>query len=124
MKYDKMVAINQEKSKKNAAIAKREINKMREQGKRIIVAELVKNTGFSSTFFYNNQEVRKALEDAKKWQEDCLSPNRIPVDPTLKDKLFNAQIEIIKLKSKVMKLTEENQELVRKIEMLKLSNEE
>ena len=64
MKYDKIVAINQEKSKKKADIAITQIQKMLENQERITVETLRKRTGFAKSFFYRNQEVRRALENA------------------------------------------------------------
>lgn len=65
MKYDKMVAMNQAKSRQKADVAISEIEKMLQRKERISVTELAKNTGFAKSFFYRNPEVRKALDDAQ-----------------------------------------------------------
>ena len=59
MKYDKIVAISKEKSKKKANIAITQIQKMLENQERITVEVLRKRTGFSKSFFYRNQEDRR-----------------------------------------------------------------
>ena len=68
MKYDKIVAMNQAKSKQKADIAIKQIEKMLERKERISVTALAQNTGFAKSFFYRNPEVRKALGGL------CLSP--------------------------------------------------
>lgn len=112
MKYDKMVDISKEKSKKKVLIAKREIKRMQDMGEQIIVAKLVKITGFSSPFFYRNQEVRKALEDAIRWQEMCLKSGQVIEDDRLKRRLLELQIEMMKTKMENENLTIENQRLL------------
>ena len=50
MKYDKMVAMNQAKSRQKADVAISEIEKMLQRKERISVTELAKNTGFAKSF--------------------------------------------------------------------------
>ena len=69
MKYDKIVAINKEKSRKKAKMAITQIQKMLENQERITVEELRKRTGFAKSFFYRNQEVRKVLDNARSKQQ-------------------------------------------------------
>lgn len=57
MKYDKMVAMNQAKSRQKADVAISEIEKMLQRKERISVTELAKNTGFAKSFF---TEIRKS----------------------------------------------------------------
>lgn len=56
MKYDKMVALNQAKSRQKTDIAISEIEKMLQRKERISVTELARNTGFAKSFF---TEIRK-----------------------------------------------------------------
>lgn len=58
MKYDKMVAMNQAKSRQKADVAISEIEKMLQRKERISVTELAKNTGFAKKFFFT--EIRKS----------------------------------------------------------------
>ena len=58
MKYDKIVAISQEKSKVKAEIAKQEIQNMLDRKEKVTMAALIRKTGFSKTLFYRNIEVR------------------------------------------------------------------
>ena len=46
MKYDKIVAISQEKSKVKAEIAKQEIQNMLDRKEKVTMAALIRKTGF------------------------------------------------------------------------------
>ena len=85
MKYDKIVAMNQAKSKQKADIAIKQIEKMLERKERISVTVLAKNTGFAKSFFYRNQEVRKALDDAQLQQGECYNPKKVIFDRALEE---------------------------------------
>ena len=80
MKYDKIVAMNQAKSKQKADIAIKQIEKMLERKERISVTALAQNTGFAKSFFYRNPEVRKALDDAQLQQGECYNPKKVIFD--------------------------------------------
>ena len=56
MKYDKIVAINKEKSRQKAQIAIKQIQTMLENQEQITVEALRKRTGFAKSFF---TEIRK-----------------------------------------------------------------
>ena len=51
MKYDKIVELSKEKSKKKAKIVKKQLQIMLEKGEPITVRALEKATGFSNSFF-------------------------------------------------------------------------
>ena len=74
MKYDKIVAISQEKSKVKAEIAKQEIQNMLDRKEKVTMAALIRKTGFSKTLFYRNIEVRTALDKAYREQGACYNP--------------------------------------------------
>ncbi|MDY4170185.1 MAG: DUF6262 family protein [[Ruminococcus] gnavus] len=59
MKYDKIVAINKEKSKEKTEIAINEIEKMYQRKERISVTALAKNTGFAKSFFTEIQRLER-----------------------------------------------------------------
>lgn len=71
MKYDKVVAINKEKSRQKAQVAKKEIQTMLENGERITVEELRERTGFARSFFYRNPEVQTEKNDLYKTGMRC-----------------------------------------------------
>ena len=101
MKYDKIVAISQEKSKVKAEIAKQEIQNMLDR----------------------NIEVRTALDKAYREQGACYNPKQIIVDKVMEEKLNTLKIAVTKLKKENIKLTLQNEELLKEIERLKLQLE-
>lgn len=118
MKYDKIVAINQEKSKKKADIAITQIQKMLENQERITLETLRKRTGFAKSFFYRNQEVRRALENARSKQQMPCNSMEVIRAIEAEDEIINLKIQITKLKSEKQKLLEENERLRQKLREL------
>ena len=72
LKYDRIVEISQEKSKKKVKIAKRQIQKMLINGEQITVQEIEKATGLSNSFFYRNKEIKAVLDEAKRKQQKTM----------------------------------------------------
>ena len=122
MKYDKMVAMNQAKSRQKADVAISEIEKMLQRKERISVTELAKNTGFAKSFFYRNPEVRKALDDAQLQQGECYNPKKVIFDRALENTNINLKSTVMKLKkllyNRIRELESENSRLEKKIEEL------
>lgn len=118
MKYDKIVAMNQAKSKQKADIAIKQIEKMFERKERISVTVLAKNTGFAKSFFYRNQEVRKALDDAQLQQGECYNPKKVIFDRALEETNINLKSAVMKLKKRIKELENENSRLEKKVEEL------
>lgn len=124
MKYDKIVAINKEKSKKKADIAITQIQKMLENQERITVGALRKRTGFAKSFFYRNQEVRRALENARSKQQMPCNSMEVIRAIEAEDEIINLKIKITKLKSVKQKLLEENKRLRQELrELSQMSNQ-
>ena len=124
MKYDKIVAINQEKSKKKADIAITQIQKMLENQERITVEVLRKRTGFSKSFFYRNQEVWRVLENARSKQQMPCNSMEVIRAIEAEDEIINLRIQITKLKSLRQKLLEENKRLRQELrELSQMSNQ-
>ena len=118
MKYDIIVAMNQAKSKQKADIAIKQIEKMLERKERISVTVLAKNTGFAKSFFYRNQEVRKALDDAQLQQGECYNPKKVIFDRALEETNINLKSAVMKLKKRIKELENENSRLEKKVEEL------
>lgn len=118
MKYDKIVAMNQAKSKQKADIAIKQIEKMLERKERILVTALAQNIGFAKSFFYRNPEVRKALDDAQFQQGECYNPKKVIFDRALEETNINLKSAIMKLKKGIKELENENSRLKKKIEEL------
>ena len=118
MKYNKMVEMSKKKSQQNIKAVEREIEIMLKQGELIKVSELAQRTGFSSSFYYKNEHVRKLIEQAKKQQENVLKSQngKIHIPEEIEEKMIGLHIEILKLKK-------ENEELKRVIKDLQLQEE-
>ena len=124
MKYDKIVAISKEKSKKKANIAITQIQKMLENQERITGEVLRKRTGFSKSFFYRNQEVWRVLENARSKQQMPCNSMEVIRAIEAEDEIINLRIQITKLKSLRQKLLEENKRLRQELRALsQMSNQ-
>ena len=118
MKYDKIVAINKEKSREKAEIAINEIEKMFLRKERISVTVLAKNTGFAKSFFYRNPEVRKALDEALLQQGECYNPKKVIFDRSLEETNNNLKSAVMRLKKQIVELERDKSRLEKKVEEL------
>lgn len=112
-KYDRMVAMNRATSDAKIAKAKAEIAKMVSDNIQVTVGELVKRTGLSRGFFYKNEEVNRALENARDLQDGkaFTRPQKVILDKAMDRQLQILQQQIEKLKSENSSLSKKNQEL-------------
>ena len=119
MKYDKVVAINKEKSRQKAQVAKKEIQTMLENGERITVEELRERTGFARSFFYRNPEVREALYNARSKQQMPCNSMQVIRAIEAEDEIINLKIQITKLKMEYEKLKSLEQGVIEENKKLK-----
>ena len=119
MKYDKVVAINKEKSRQKAQVAKKEIQTMLENGERITVEELRERTGFARSFFYRNPEVREALYNARSKQQMPCNSMQVIRAIEAEDEIINLKIQITKLKMEYEKFKSWEQGLIEENKILK-----
>lgn len=119
MKYDKVVAINKEKSRQKVQVAKKEIQTMLENGERITVEELRERTGFARSFFYRNPEVREALYNARSKQQMPCNSMQVIRAIEAEDEIINLKIQITKLKMEYEKLKSLEQGLIEENKKLK-----
>ena len=112
-KYDRMVATNRATSDAKIAKAKAEIAKMVSENIQVTVGELVKRTGLSRGFFYKNEEVCRALENARNLQDGkaLTRPQKVILDAAMDKQLQILQQQIEKLKSENSSLSKKNQDL-------------
>lgn len=112
-KYDRMVATNRATSDAKIAKAKEEIAKMVSENVQVTVGELVKRTGLSRGFFYKNEEVNRALENARDLQDGkaLTKPQKVILDKAMDKQLQILQQQIEKLKSENSSLSKKNQDL-------------
>lgn len=113
MKYEQMVATNKATSRAKIDKAKAEIRKMLQENLQVTVGELVKRTGLSRGFFYKNEEVAQALENARDLQQGkaYTKPQKVILDTAMDKQLQIMQKQIEKLKAENQELTKSNQDL-------------
>ena len=105
MKYDKMVAITQEESKRKMQMARNAISEMLESMERITVAELVRKTGLSRGFFYKNPDIRAEMDDAIRRQIIAFKNQKHIVMPReTEDIMLDLRIEILRVREQNEKL--------------------
>lgn len=124
MKYDKMLELNQARSRQKAEVAKREIILMLNRKERISVTALSRKTGFAKSFFYRNKEVRRALDEALLQQGECYNPTKTILDMALQETNRYLEIKIVKLKKLNRELQDENDKLKEQVENLQKQIEE
>ena len=112
-KYDRMVATNKATSTAKIAKAKAEISKMVSENTQVTVGELVKRTGLSRGFFYKNEEVSRALENARDLQDGkaLTRPQKVILDKAMDKQLQVLQQQIEKLKNENSSLSKKKQDL-------------
>ena len=112
-KYDRMVATNKATSTAKIAKAKAEISKMVSENIQVTVGELVKRTGLSRGFFYKNEAVSRALENARDLQDGkaLTRPQKVILDKAMDKQLQVLQQQIEKLKNENSSLSKKNQDL-------------
>lgn len=119
LKYDKMIEINREKSRKKETVAKMQIRQMLEEGEPITLQALRNRTGFSKSFFYRNKKVRPVLEDARRKQQMPCNGHQGILAIEMQEKLVNLNVMITKLELQVKRLQLREKELIAENELLK-----
>lgn len=112
MKYDRIVEISQEKSRRKMQLVQDEIQRMVERRERITVTALVKNTGLSKGFFYQNEKIRKIVEDAARRQLAACNSQESISNIALEEEILNLKMTIRILKLKIEQLERQNKKLM------------
>lgn len=122
-KFDKMVATNRVTSEAKIIKAKTEISKMLSENIQVTVGDLVKRTGLSRGFFYKNEEVSTALENARELQDGkaLTRPQKVILDKAMDKQLQILQQQIDKLKNENSGLSKKNQDLQKALNKKDLS---
>lgn len=74
--YTNMITNNRNKSDEMLNVALTTISEMLQDGEKVQICELVKRTGFSRGYFYNNEIVHNAYEEAQRMQIGKVFPDR------------------------------------------------
>lgn len=115
-KYDKMVALNAERSKEKMEKAKKTIWEMVDQEEKVTIPKLMKKTGLSRGFFYKNAFIRNELDQAMERQVGMPDPRRNVINYAMDQQIQRMQKTIAEQKQKIESLERENARLKRAID--------
>lgn len=115
-KYDKMVALNAERSKEKMEKAKKTIWEMVDQEEKVTIPKLMKKTGLSRGFFYKNAFIRNELDQAMERQVGMPDPRRNVINYAMDQQIQKLKKQIIELEQKNEKLEAENKKLKRALD--------
>ena len=115
-KYDKMVALNAERSKEKVEKAKNIIWNMVDREEKVTIPKLMQKTGLSRGFFYKNNIIRGELDRAMECQVGMIDPRRSIINHTMDQQILRLQKQIADQKQKIERLEKENARLKRAVE--------
>ncbi len=94
-KHNNMVLQNKERSQAKVDKAIKAIHKMLDNDEQVVVCSLVKKTGLSRAFFYNNEAVHAELQRAQELQEgkSFIAPQKLVIN-----KAMDREIKFLKKK--------------------------
>lgn len=115
-KYDKMVALNAERSKEKIEKAKKTIWDMVDKEEKVTIPKLMQKTGLSRGFFYKNNVIRGELDRALECQVGMIDPRRSIINHAMDQQIQRLQKQIAEQKQKIESLEKENARLKRAID--------
>lgn len=115
-KYDKMVALNAERSKEKIEKAKKTIWDMVDKEEKVTIPKLMQKTGLSRGFFYKNNVIRGELDRALECQVGMIDPRRSIINHAMDQQILRLQKQIADQKQKIESLEKENARLKRAID--------
>ena len=115
-KYDKMVALNAERSKEKIEKAKKTIWDMVDKEEKVTIPKLMQKTGLSRGFFYKNNVIRGELDQALECQVGMIDPRRSIINHAMNQQILRLQKQITEQKQKIESLEKENARLKRAID--------
>lgn len=115
--YMRMVETNRQRSEEKKGYAIATIRKMVSEDKEVTISALIKTTGLSRSFFYNNDDVRREVARAKDEQrgKDFNSGKRMVFNKAMLGKVRIIEAELEKKKNECDTLQKENEKLRRTI---------
>ena len=115
-KYDKMVALNAERSKEKIEKAKKTIWDMVDKEGRVTIPKLMQKTGLSRGFSYKNNVIRGELDRVLECQVGMIDPRRSIINHAMDQQILRLQKQIAEQKQKIESLEKENARLKRAID--------
>lgn len=115
-KYDKMVALNAERSKEKIEKAKKTIWDMVDKEEKVTIPKLMQKTGLSRGFFYKDNVIRGELDRVLECQVGMIDPRRSIINHAMDQQILRLQKQIAEQKQKIESLEKENARLKRAID--------
>lgn len=112
-KYEKMLIKKREKNEELEKKAIKTIKQMLESEEQVVVAALVKKTGLSRSFFYNNKNVHEELRRAQELQEgkSFHHAQNVVFDRAMEEEIKQLKKALQEKESEITKLKIENAKL-------------
>jgi hypothetical protein len=112
-KQDNMVQRNREESRAKVEKAIAVMTKLYQNGEQVTVAALMRKTGLSRAFFYNNKEVRAELRRFQGMQEgqSFVYPQKVVLDNVLERTVVIMKKRLADMDAELKRLKAENERL-------------
>lgn len=112
-KQDNMVQRNREESRAKVEKAIAVMTKLYQNGEQVTVAALMRKTGLSRAFFYNNKDVHAELRRFQGMQEgqSFVYPQKVVLDSALEKSIILLKKKLTLREEEIRKIREENERL-------------
>ena len=112
-KQDNMVQRNREESRAKAEKAIAVMTKLYQNGEQVTVAALMRKTGLSRAFFYNNKDVHAELRRFQGMQEgqSFVYPQKVVLDSVLENSIILLKKKLALREEEIRKIRAENERL-------------
>lgn len=112
-KQDNMVQRNREESRAKAEKAIAVMTKLYQNGEQVTIAVLMRKTGLSRAFFYNNKEVHAELRRFQGMQagRSFVYPQKVVLDNALEKSIILLKKKLTLREEEIRKIREENERL-------------
>ena len=112
-KQDNMVQRNREESRAKVEKAIAMMTKLYQNGEQVTVAVLMRKTGLSRAFFYNNKDVHAELRRFQRMQEgqSFVYPQKVVLDNALESTVKLMKKRLADMDAEVKRLKAENERL-------------
>ena len=112
-KQDNMVQRNREESRAKVEKAIAMMTKLYQSGEQVTVAALMRKTGLSRAFFYNNKDVHAELRRFQGLQEgqSFVYPQKVVLDSALENSIILLKKKLALREEEIRKIRAENERL-------------
>lgn len=116
-KQDNMVQRNREESRAKVEKAIAVMTKLYQNGEQVTVAALMRKTGLSRAFFYNNKDVHAELRRFQGMQEGqtFVYPQKVVLDSVLEKNIVMLKKKLAAREEEIRKIQAENERLKKMI---------